>query len=142
MSESAAQKRSVDEVSTPEVADTKKSKATDVKESEQAEAGPSTGDNDVEETEVDEDELAALDTANIISGPRTRGKKIDFRKASEEAGGDDDDEDDDDADVTANTTALKDDEGTSDEEDEEAEAEAPAAEEEAETKEKADKEDV
>lgn len=37
------------------------------------------------------DELAALDTANIISGPRTRGKKIDFRKASEEAGGDDDD---------------------------------------------------
>lgn len=37
------------------------------------------------------DELAALDTANIISGPRTRGKKIDFRKASEEAGGDDED---------------------------------------------------
>ena len=37
------------------------------------------------------DELAALDTANIISGPRTRGKKIDFRKASEEAGGDEDD---------------------------------------------------
>lgn len=37
------------------------------------------------------DELAALDTANIISGPRTRGKKIDFRKASEEAGGEDED---------------------------------------------------
>lgn len=67
------------------------------------------------------DELAALDPENIISGPRTRqfrvsclttslagsvekytekvvcnnrsgGKKIDFRKASEELGGEDDDE--------------------------------------------------
>ncbi|CAD6584742.1 MAG: hypothetical protein CYPHOPRED_002840 [Cyphobasidiales sp. Tagirdzhanova-0007] len=125
MSESASPaKRNVEDVSAPEVVDDAKRSKGDVQESVlgaegdegAAEAGPSTGEN-VDEDEVDEDELAALDQANIITGPRTRGKKIDFRKASEEAGGDEED-DDEDADVTANTTMPKTDDGTSDEEEE------------------------
>merc|ERR1711939_1028632 len=121
MSESASPaKRSVDEVTAPEVADdSKRSKPQAEEETGAPKAGPSDEKED-DDDEIDDDELAALDTANIISGPRTRGKKIDFRKASEELGGEDDD-DDEDADVTANTTLQK--EGDEDEEEgDEAEA--------------------
>merc|ERR1711939_1299574 len=94
MSESASPaKRSVDEVTAPEVADdSKRSKPQAEEETGAPKAGPS------DEKEDDDDELAALDTANIISGPRTRGKKIDFRKASEELGGEDDDDDEEEGD--------------------------------------------
>lgn len=46
------------------------------------------------------DELAALDTSNIISGGRrTRGKRIDYTKVAPIPGDDDDDDDDDEEEV-------------------------------------------
>ncbi|KAG0127143.1 histone chaperone domain CHZ-domain-containing protein [Tuber indicum] len=48
-----------------------------------------------EEPEVEDDEFAGLDTSNIITGGRTRGKQIDFAKAAAEQPADEDDEEDD-----------------------------------------------
>ncbi|KAL7006792.1 hypothetical protein EMMF5_003678 [Cystobasidiomycetes sp. EMM_F5] len=127
MSEATSpQKRSVEDVTAAETADESKRSKADAKSGNDDDAAPEAGPSEGQEVEdddnIDEDELAALDTANIISGPRTRGKKIDFRKASEEAGGEDED-DEEDADVTANTTMPKSDEESEEEEEEEVEVE-------------------
>ncbi|KAG0643958.1 hypothetical protein HOY80DRAFT_1031472 [Tuber brumale] len=47
------------------------------------------------EPDVEDEDFGALDTGNIITGSRTRGKQIDFAKAAAEEPADEDDEDDD-----------------------------------------------
>jgi hypothetical protein len=48
-------------------------------------------------TDDDEDDLAEIDTSNIIAGGRrTRGKQVDFQAAQADVMDDDEDEDDDD----------------------------------------------
>lgn len=71
----------------------------------------------------DEDDLAEIDESNIISGARTRGKKIDFTKIADE-GVDEDDEDDEDVVVGDESKDLEDDEDSNDEDEDEGEAEA------------------
>ena len=53
------------------------------------------------------DDLAEIDTSNIISGRRTRGKVVDYSKVSAEIGkdstiGDEDEDEDDDDDFVLN----------------------------------------
>ncbi|KNZ46856.1 hypothetical protein VP01_68g17 [Puccinia sorghi] len=71
---------------------------------------------DIEDDNSDDDDLAEIDPSNIISGSRTRGKKIDFSKA-EGVEADSDDEDDEDA-IIGDETMEVDDEEESGEEDE------------------------
>ncbi|KAI5855830.1 hypothetical protein BZA05DRAFT_389808 [Tricharina praecox] len=64
-------------------------------ESSDEEMGASDEVMDLED--VEEDDLAEIDTSNIIQGGRTRGAKIDFKAVQEnEMIDDDEDEDDDD----------------------------------------------
>ncbi|KAH9811874.1 hypothetical protein DFH28DRAFT_1084738 [Melampsora americana] len=74
----------------------------------------------------DEDDLAEIDESNIITGARTRGKKIDFSKIADE-GVDEDDEDDEDVVVGDESRDLEDDEDSNDEDEDEGEAEAEGA---------------
>ena len=67
----------------------------------------------------DHDDFAEIDPSNIISGSRTRGKKIDYSKAAEAEADEDDDEDEDV--VLGDETMEMDDEEESGEEDEEEE---------------------
>jgi len=79
-----------------EIADKGKGKAVEEvheEESSDEEAGDDT--MAAEELEEEEDDLAEIDPSNIIGGPRTRGKAIDFAKAAEEAGDMDEDDDED-----------------------------------------------
>ncbi|EGG12546.1 Hypothetical protein MELLADRAFT_76210 [Melampsora larici-populina 98AG31] len=94
------------------VPDAKKNKSMDSDVPPQGEGGDFDDD--------DEDDLAEIDESNIISGARTRGKKIDFTKIADE-GVDEDDEDDEDVVVGDESKDLEDDEDSHDEdEDEEA----------------------
>lgn len=80
------------------------------------------GSMDVEDDNEDDDDLAEIDPSNIISGSRTRGKKIDFSKA-EPVEGDEDDEEDEDVNPGDETMEMDDEEESGEEEeDEEAEA--------------------
>jgi len=54
--------------------------------------------------DVEDDDLLALDTSNIITGSRTRGKQIDFAKAAAEQPADEDDDEDDEYAPTEETT--------------------------------------
>lgn len=45
--------------------------------------------------------MEEIDTSNIISGSRTRGKTIDFAEAAKEAGDEDEDDEEDDEDFEA-----------------------------------------
>ncbi|CUS14930.1 unnamed protein product [Tuber aestivum] len=60
-----------------------------------------------EEPDVEDDDLAALDTDNIIAGARTRGRKIDFAKAAAEEPADEEDDDEDDEYAPAEETAER-----------------------------------
>ncbi|KAH9444292.1 hypothetical protein MJO29_000524 [Puccinia striiformis f. sp. tritici] len=76
------------------------------------------GSMDVEDDNDEIDDLAEIDPSNIISGSRTRGKKIDFSKADEGDAADEDDDEDEDV-VVGDETIDMDDEEDSGEEDEE-----------------------
>ncbi|KAH9449110.1 hypothetical protein MJO28_010231 [Puccinia striiformis f. sp. tritici] len=74
------------------------------------------GSMDIEDDNDEIDDLAEIDPSNIISGSRTRGKKIDFSKAEVDAADEDDDEDEDV--VPGDETMDMDDEDESGDEDE------------------------
>lgn len=56
--------------------------------------------------DAEEDDLAEIDTSNIIQGRRTRGAKIDFTKAAAEQMDEDEDENDDDFEAPAEDDAM------------------------------------
>ncbi|KAJ4310792.1 Histone H2A.Z-specific chaperone CHZ1 [Neodidymelliopsis sp. IMI 364377] len=67
-----------------------------MEESEDSSDESAAEDQTAEPEEADEDNMEEIETSNIISGSRTRGKTIDFAKANEELGEDDDEDEDDD----------------------------------------------
>ncbi|KAF8252376.1 hypothetical protein K440DRAFT_658177 [Wilcoxina mikolae CBS 423.85] len=83
-----------------EVADKGKGKAAEIVETEDESSDEevAAGDDSAMDLEdVDEDDLAEIDTSNIIQGGRrTRGAQIDFKAAQENEMIDDDEDDDDD----------------------------------------------
>lgn len=96
--------------------------AHDNKKSKAAE-DPTAGDSmDIEEND-DDDDLAEIDPSNIISGSRTRGKKIDFTKVND-LEGEEDDDDDEDVVLGDETMDMEEEEEDSGEEEEEEEEEA------------------
>ncbi|KAF8539983.1 histone chaperone domain CHZ-domain-containing protein [Trichophaea hybrida] len=88
-----------------EVADKGKGKAAEIVETEDESSDEEIGAGDesaMDLEDADDDDLAEIDTSNIIQGGRrTRGAKIDFKAAQENEMLDDDDDDDDDADFQA-----------------------------------------
>lgn len=51
--------------------------------------------DEAEEPEAEEDNLEEIDPSNVISGPRTRQKEIDYAKAAQDLPAEEDDEEDD-----------------------------------------------
>jgi len=71
-----------------------KGKATAPEEEESDSSDEETGQLEVDQSDVDDEDLVVLDSKNII-GPRTRGKHIDFAKAAQDDLPDEEDEEDD-----------------------------------------------
>ncbi|KAK3950251.1 histone chaperone domain CHZ-domain-containing protein [Pseudoneurospora amorphoporcata] len=51
--------------------------------------------DDEDEDETEEDNLEEIDPSNVITGPRTRQKEIDYAKAAQDLPAEEDDEEDD-----------------------------------------------
>ncbi|KAJ4390388.1 Histone H2A.Z-specific chaperone CHZ1 [Neurospora sp. IMI 360204] len=51
--------------------------------------------DEAEEPEAEDDNLEEIDPSNVISGPRTRQKEIDYAKAAQDLPAEEDDEEDD-----------------------------------------------